>query len=196
MSNLPKILAFAGSAREASFNKKLARIAAEGARRAGAEVTWLDLRDLPLPLFDEDLEKRDGEHPNARAFKELLKAHAGLLIASPEHNGSYSALLKNALDWASRRRPEEQPYGCFQDKLVVVMSASPGGLGGVRGLAHLVALLRVLRCTVLPDQVTIPAAHQAFGEDGNLKDARQQESVLQLGVVLAKKLGARPVVAG
>ena len=196
MSNLPKILAFAGSAREASFNKKLARIAAEGARRAGAEVTWLDLRDLPLPLFDEDLEKRDGEHPNARAFKDLLLAHAGLLIASPEHNGSYSALLKNALDWASRRRPDEQPMACFRDKLAVVMSASPGPLGGARGLAHLVILLRILRCTVLPDQITIPTAHQAFGEDGKLKDARQQESVLQLGALLAKKLGGGPADAG
>ncbi len=188
MSTTPKILAFAGSAREGSFNKQLVRIAAEGARRAGAEVTLLDLRDLPMPLFDQDLEAREGEHPNARAFKDLLQRHEGLLIASPEHNGSYSALLKNALDWASRRRADEPPLACLTGKLVALMSASPGPLGGARGLPQLATLLRVLRCLVLPDQVTIPGAGQAFDEQGGLKDAHRQESVLQLGALLAGKL--------
>lgn len=185
MPNTPKLLAFAGSAREGSFNKLLVKIAADGARKTGAQVTLLDLRDLPMPLFDQDLETREGEHPNAKKFKDLLRAHDGFLIASPENNSSYSALLKNAIDWASRRKPDEQPLECFANKVVVLMSASPGPLGGARGLPQLAALLRFIRCIVLPDQVTVSSAHEAFTEGGALKGAKQQAAVEKLGAVLA-----------
>jgi NAD(P)H-dependent FMN reductase len=128
MTNTPKILAFAGSTREASYNKKLVKIAAEGARAAGAEVTYVDLRDLPMPLFDEDLEAKEGLPENVLKFKELMMAHQGFLITSPEYNGSITPLLKNAIDWASRPLPEEPPFAlsCFRDKVAALMSASPG----------------------------------------------------------------------
>src|SRR4028118_1141851 len=122
MTNPPKILAFAGSAREASYNKLLVKIAAEGARAAGAEVTYLDLRDLPIPLFDEDLEAKEGIPENARKLKELMMAHQGLLIASPEYNGSITAVLKNAIDWASRPASSDEPMlACFSDKVAAIM---------------------------------------------------------------------------
>ena len=93
MSNKAKIIAFAGSARKDSYNKKLVKIAAEGAREAGAEVTIIELEDYPLPLFDEDLEKSEGLPENGRKLKDLFLAHNGLLISSPEYNRSYSGVL-------------------------------------------------------------------------------------------------------
>ena len=99
-----KILAFAGSARKDSFNKKLVKIAAEGARAAGAEVTYLDFRDLPLPLYDEDLEAALGLPDNALKLKALMKAHQGFLIACPEYNSSITPLLKNAILLTERLR--------------------------------------------------------------------------------------------
>jgi chromate reductase, NAD(P)H dehydrogenase (quinone) len=109
----PRILAFAGSLRVDSWNKKLARLAAEGAKAAGAEITLADLRDMPMPVFDEDLEKRDGMPEGAKKFKALLLDHHGLLIASPEYNSSLSAALKNAIDWASRGAAGEAPLAAF-----------------------------------------------------------------------------------
>ncbi len=187
MTNAPKILAFAGSTREASYNQQLVKIAAEGARAAGAQVTYLDLRDLPMPLFDEDLEAKEGIPENARKFKELMMAHRGLLIASPEYNGSLTAVLKNAIDWASRPLPGESPLAlsCFRDKVAIIMSASPGGLGGMRGLTHLRTILSGIGVLVLPDQQAIPKAYEAFDTNGNLKDPKQQEIIEQLGSKLA-----------
>jgi len=185
MTTTPRILVFAGSAREGSFNKKLARIAANSAKAAGAEVTFIDLRDIPMPLFDEDLEAREGEHPNAKAFKDHMKAHDGFIIVSPEHNSTYSALLKNALDWASRRRQGEAKFECFADKVTLMMSASPGQLGGLRGLLNLRALLSNISMIVLPDQLTLPSADKAFNEDGTLKDPAVQASVDKLTAKLA-----------
>ena len=190
MTNTPKILAFAGSTREASYNKKLVKIAAEGARAAGAEVTYVDLRDLRMPLFDEDLEAKEGLPENVLKFKELMMAHQGFLITSPEYNGSITPLLKNAIDWASRPLPEEPPFAlsCFRDKVAALMSASPGALGGLRGLTHVRSILSGIGVLVLPDQQAIPKAYEAFDADGRLKDATQQEAVEQLGSKLATVL--------
>lgn len=188
MTNPPKILAFAGSTREASYNKKMVKVAAAGARAAGAEVTYIDLRDLPLPLFDEDLEARAGLPENARKLKELMIGHQGFLIASPEYNSSYSAVLKNAIDWASRPQPGEPGLAAFNQKVAVIMSASPGGLGGLRGLINLRSLLASINAIVLPDQKAIPNAFEAFNPDGTLKDPKQQEAVENLGAKLAQVL--------
>lgn len=193
MTNTPKILAFAGSTREASYNKKLVKIAAEGAKAAGAEVTYLDLRDLPMPIYDEDLESQEGIPENARKFKDLLMAHQGLLIAAPEYNSSITPLLKNSIDWASRPLPGEPTLACFTGKVAVIMSASPGALGGLRGLVHVRSILSNINVLVLPDQKAIPKAFEAFSEDGRLIDPKQQEGVEQLGGKLAQilaKLGA------
>lgn len=188
MTNPPKILAFAGSTREASYNKKLVKIAAEGAKAAGAEVTYLDLRDLPMPIYDEDLETKEGIPENAHKFKETLKAHQGLLIASPEYNSSITAVLKNAIDWASRPEPGEPSLACFTGKVAAIMSASPGGLGGLRGLIHIRSILSNINVLVLPDQKAISSAFQAFDEEGKLQDQKQQEAVEELGSKLANLL--------
>ncbi|MEZ2240565.1 NADPH-dependent FMN reductase [Microcoleus sp.] len=189
MSNPPKILAFAGSTRTASYNKMLVKVAATGARNAGAEVTYIDLRDFPMPLFDEDLEAAEGLPDNVLKFKELMIAHQGLLIASPEYNSSITAVLKNAIDWASRPQPSEAGLAAFNNKVAAIMSASPGGLGGMRGLANLRSLLENINVMVIPDQKAIPQAFQAFNPDGTLKDAKQQEAVQDLGGKLAGILG-------
>lgn len=186
MTNTPKILAFAGSTRTDSYNKKLVKIAAEGARKAGAEVTYIDLRDLPMPLFDEDLEAQEGIPENVHKFKDLMKANQGLLIASPEYNSSITAVLKNAIDWASRPEPGEPSLACFTGKVAALMSASPGGLGGLRGLIHVRSILSNINVLVLPDQKAISSAYDAFDADGKLKDSKQQEAIEQLGQKVAK----------
>lgn len=180
-----KILAFAGSARKESFNKKLVKIAAEGAKAAGAEVTYLDFRDLPLPLYDADLETAEGLPDNALKLKALMKAHQGFMIACPEYNSSITPLLKNAIDWASRSEPGEPSLVCFKEKVAGLMSASPGGLGGLRGLVHVRSILSNIGVLVLPDQKAIGSAHQAFDENGNLQDEVQQTAIMQLGGKLA-----------
>lgn len=188
MASTPKILAFAGSTRIESYNKKLVKIAAAGAKTAGAEVTYLDLRDLPLPLFDEDLEAQEGLPANARTLKDLLISHQGLLIASPEYNSSLTAVLKNAIDWASRPAPNEASLAAFAGKVATIMSASPGALGGLRGLVHLRSILGNIKVLVLPDQIAVPKAYEAFNPDGRLKDPKQQESIEKLGDGLTKIL--------
>ena len=188
MTNRPKILAFAGSTRAASYNKLLVKVAAAGARAAGAEVTYVDLYDLPLPLFDEDLEAKEGIPENARKLKELMVAHDGFLIASPEYNSSVTAVLKNAIDWVSRPAPGEPGLVAFTDKVAVIMSTSPGGLGGLRGLVHLRSILGNINVFVLPDQKAIPQAFGVFNADGTMKDPKQQESVENLGAKLSNVL--------
>lgn len=186
MAQAPKILAFAGSARKDSFNKKLARIAAAGAQAAGAEVTVIDLKDFPLPLFDQDLEAAEGLPENAQKLKQLFLEHNGLLIAAPEYNSSITPLLKNTIDWISRPAPNEPPLAAMRGKVASLVSASPGALGGLRGLVHLRSILGNIGVIVLPDQIAVPKAHEAFAEDGSLKDPKQQAGVQQLGQKLAE----------
>jgi len=185
----PRILAFGGSLRRDSYNQKLAAIAAEGAREAGAEVTLIELRDFPMPLFDQDLEAEIGKPEQAKRLKELFLSHQGLLIASPEYNSSYSAALKNAIDWVSRGdSPDEPPISALAGKSAVIMATSPGGLGGLRGLVPLRMLLGNLGITLLPDQIAIPLAFQAFGPDGHLVDPKQEAKVKALGAALVQQL--------
>jgi len=177
MPYTPKVLAFAGSTRKDSFNKKLVKVAAEAARAAGAQVTYLDLRDIPMPLYDGDLEAESGLPENVKKFKKILMEHDGFLISSPEYNSSISGVLKNAIDWASRPVPGEAPLACFAGKVVSLMSASPGALGGLRGLVIIRSLLSNINLIVLPNQVAIPKAHEAFDAEGKLKDPKQQTSI-------------------
>ena len=188
MTYVPKILAFAGSTRTDSFNKKLVKIAVAGARAGGAEVTLIDLRDLPMPLYDGDLEAKEGIPPNAQTFKALMLAHQGLLISAPEYNSGISGVLKNAIDWASRSAPGEAALACFVGKTASLMSASPGALGGLRSLVHVRSILGNIHVLVLPDQVAIPRAHEAFNPGGTLKDPKQQASIEKLGRNLAEIL--------
>jgi NAD(P)H-dependent FMN reductase len=185
MAYTPKILAFAGSTRKESFNKKLVKIAAGAATALGAQVTYVDLRDFPMPLYDGDLEAEQGIPENARKFKALLQAHDGFLISAPEYNSSITGVLKNTIDWASRPAPGEAPLVCFAGKVVSLMSASPGALGGLRGLVTVRSLLSNIRVIVLPDQVAIPKAHEAFDQEDKLKDPKQQAGIEALGRDLA-----------
>ncbi len=192
MMNPPRILAFAGSTRTDSFNKKLVRIAAQGAREAGADVTLVDLRDYAMPLYDGDLEAREGLPENAQKFKQLMLEHQGLLISAPEYNSSITAVLKNTIDWASRDPSgKETPLACFKNKVAGLVAASPGALGGLRGLVHLRAILGNIQVLVIPDQVAVPKAHEAFAPDGSLKDAKQAVAVRAVGektALLLKKI--------
>jgi NAD(P)H-dependent FMN reductase len=190
MATAPKILALAGSTRQASFNKKLVKIAAEGARSAGAEVTYIDLKDYAMPLYDQDWFDEHGFPDSVLQLKALMKEHQGFLIASPEYNSSISGVLKNTIDWVSRSEPGEPPLAltCFRDKVAVIMSTSPGGLGGLRGLADVRSILESIGTLVLPDQKAIPNAYQAFDETGNLTDEKQRTAVYELGSNLANFL--------
>ncbi len=188
MTAEPKILAFSGSLRKGSFNQQVVNIAARGAEAAGAQVTVLDLREFPLPVYDADLEEAEGLPENARTLKGLMKAHEGFLIASPENNSTLSAALKNAIDWASRREGDETPLVCFKDKTAAIMAASPGALGGLRGLNHLRSILTSIGVLVLPDQKAIPKAHEALTGNGALNDPAQQKAIESLGAKLAGML--------
>ena len=185
---MPRILAFASSTRRASFNKKLVAIAAQGAREAGAEVTLIDLKDFPLPLFDQDLEAEQGMPENGKKLKKLFIDHDGLLIASPEYNSSFPAVLKNAIDWVSRPAPGEPSLVAFRGKVAALMSASPGALGGRRGLDHIRSILGNIGVIVLPDQIAVAQAHEAFNPDGTLKDPKRQVGIEGLGRTLAEVL--------
>jgi chromate reductase, NAD(P)H dehydrogenase (quinone) len=184
----PRILAFAGSTRRESFNKRLVPIAVKGARDAGAEVTLIDLKDFPLPLFDQDLEAEQGMPDNGAKLKKLFIDHDGMLIASPEYNSSVTAVFKNTIDWVSRPAPGEPPLVGFRGKVAALMSASPGALGGLRGLVHVRSILGNIGVIVLPDQIAVAKAHDAFKPDGSLTDPKQQAAIEGLGNTLASLL--------
>ena len=181
MTYKPKILAFAGSLRKDSTNKKLARIAARAAQLAGAEVTLIDLLDYPLPLYNGDIEEKEGLPENALKLKKLMESSDGFIIASPEYNSSFSAVLKNIIDWTSRKANADEVFlSSFIDKAALLLSASPSPLGGLRGLAALRSLLENIYTIVLPRQKTIPNAMAAFDSEGNLINKKDREEIEEL----------------
>ncbi len=175
-----KILIFAGSTRALSFNRQLAKVAAKLALEAGAEVTLLELASLDIPLYNADLEAR-GTPPDVIRLKQLMLDHPGWLICSPEYNGSYTALLKNTIDWASSPVKGDANWGQgtepFAGKVVGLLAASPGALGGLRSLEHLSPLLGNLQCWVAPQQYALGQAGSAFDVDGQLQNDKQLEGV-------------------
>ncbi len=185
MTDVPRILAFAGSLRTGSYNSKILAVAADGARAAGADVSRIDLRDFPLPPYDGDLEAAEGLPANALKLKDLFRAADGLLIASPEYNSAISGTLKNVLDWVSRTAPGEKPLEGFKGKVAALCSASPGALGGIRGLASVRLILGNMSVVVLPDQVAVPKANEAFDDEGNVVDAGRRKALMELGGALA-----------
>jgi NAD(P)H-dependent FMN reductase len=188
-----KVLGFAGSARADSFNKRLVAVALEGAAETGCTTTLVDLADFRLPLYDGDFEASNDYPESAARLRALLLEHQGLLIASPEYNGSITPLLKNTLDWVSRspeRRPDLSPY---QGKVAALLAASPGPLGGLRGLPIVRALLSNLGVTTLANQVSLRAAHEHFDGSGAMTDQGTRDRVRGLGRELA--LAARRLAA-
>lgn len=187
----PKLLAFGGSLRKGSYNKLLARAAADAARRAGAEVTVLDLKELALPVYDGDEEEASGLPPGAKRLKKLMVEADGFLISTPEYNSSVPGGLKNAIDWASRSEGEEKDLLAFRGKSAALFSASPGALGGIRSLAVLRTILANIGVLVIPQQLALPKAHEAFDESGGLKDPKRAAAVeaqAKALVELVKKL--------
>lgn len=186
------ILALCGSTRATSLNQMLLDVAAAGAVGAGAAVTAVALADFHLPLFDADLERQQGLPAPAKDLQALIRSHDGLLIASPEYNGGYTAVLKNALDWASRPREDgSMGMATFAGKLAAVISASPGPLGGMRSQIALKIVLDKLGVMVIPQSFALGAAHQAFDAERKLKDRQAADAVAAVGVSLVRALGAR-----
>ena len=165
----PKVLVFAGSARKASLNKQLARLAAKRIAALGGEATFIDLKDYPCPLFDGDIEAQ-GMPDNVLKMREVLAEHQALLIASPEYNGFITPLLKNTLDWLSRPYGDTPGLGLFAGKWAALVAASPGGLGGIRALPLGQQLLVNLGLIVLPQPLSLPKAGSAFNDSGALHD--------------------------
>ena len=166
----PKILVCSGSARAASYNSKLAALAAKKLAILDAEVTHLSLKDYPLPIYDGDLESTDGVPENAKKLKRVFSEQDGVFLACPEYNAGITPLLKNSLDWVSRVK---EPGEAFKTKIFALGSASPGGFGGLRGLIGTRTILEVgFGVMVLPQMVSVSNAASAFGENGDLADER------------------------
>ena len=186
----PQVLVFAGSTRNDSVNRNLAKIAATQLGEAGIPATLLELRDYPMPLYDGNLEA-EGIPAKVTAFQELMRAHDALVIASPEFNGSFSALLKNVVDWVSLPLDVEGPNALFQGKTEDMLSASPGRSGGKRGLRHLRELLEMVGVTVVAHQLTVGKAANAFTEGGELAQAQDQKNLKLVLDELAFALASR-----
>ena len=188
-----RLLAFPGSARRESFNRRLLRIMARGARAAGAEVTSLDPDEYEMPLYNGDIEANEGLPRAATELQQLFAAHDGFLLASPEYNGFLTPLVKNTLDWVSC--PMADGSGRFGTAFMAgkpagIASASPGALGGIRYLQLTRQYLSNLGFLVVPEQVGVSAAKEAFDEDGELRDARVRGSVEAVGAAVARLAAA------
>lgn len=178
-----KVLAFAGSTRKDSYNKKLIQIAAEMARQKGAKVTVIDLSDYPIPFYDADLEAKQGLPANAKKIRDLMLQNDVMMIASPEYNGSIPGILKNVIDWTSHDEKGKFSTDAYKGKKIGIMSASPGKGGGARALVHLRAILQAVSGNVIATEMSIPEAYKAFA-DGKLVNPelskKLQEEVEQL----------------
>ena len=186
MAKKPKILAFAGSLREHSYSKRVVKTAVEGAKKAGADVTFVDLRDYPMPIYNEDDHEQNGFDENALAFQKLLGESDGFLICSPEYNGSLPAALKNAIDWASRKSDDYRMIEVFKGKVAAIMTESPGAFGGIRCLSHLRDTLTIMLVNVLPSEIAVANVGKMFDGDGEeMTDEKMKTILHELGASLA-----------
>ena len=189
MTKKPRILAFAGSLREHSFNKRVLKTAIKGAENAGAEVKFVDLRDYPMPIYDQDEHERNGFPEKALEFQQLLSEYDGLMIASPEYNASLPGGLKNAIDWASRKSPKFNLGEVFKGKVAAIMTASPGSFGGIRCLGHLHDVLTILLVNTLPTQIAVTFVGDKFdGNSEEMTDEKTKKILEELGESLADML--------
>lgn len=189
MAKKPKILAFAGSLREHSFSKRVVKTAMKGALDAGADVTFVDLRDYPMPIYDQDSHEKEGFGENALAFQKLLGESEGFLICSPEYNGSISGALKNAIDWASRPSDEYKMVEVFKGKVAAIMTESPGAFGGIRCLGHLRTILTIMLVNVLPSEIAVANVSKMFdGSGAEMADEKMRKILEDLGASLVDML--------
>lgn len=179
-----KILAFAGSTRQGSFNRQALDYAIKGARDAGAEVTLIDLKDYSLPLYNGDLELSHGIPDSAIRLKALFKAHEGLLLGCPEYNSSITPLLKNTLDWVSRANGEESGLVPYAGKWAGLVAASEGRLGGLRGLRHVREILTTLQVMVIPQQMALSSADKALADP----ESPELAGLAKIGAELARAI--------
>lgn len=187
---MTKALVFAASTRKDSLNRKLARAAADELSGRGLEVTLADLRDYPMPLYDGDLETGSGIPEAAREFRKLLDANEIFVIASPEYNGSFPALLKNVIDWTSRPSAAgDRPASAYRGKTAVILATSPGQGGGRRGLRHLRELLEMIGMRVVIE-VPIARGGDAFDAEGHLARPEDIAAVAAIGEALASPKAA------
>lgn len=168
----PKILTFAGSNRTGSHNARLAALAAKELTLLDVDVTRISLQDYPLPLYDADLDARSGQPDAAYKLKHMIMAHQGVFIASPDYSASVTPLLKNAIDWVSRVRERGDPlYAAFKNRVFAIASVSPEPSGGLHALQALRQVLEAgCGALVIPEQLAVPSADDAFDEMGNIAD--------------------------
>ena len=183
-----KILAFAGSARKDSWNRKVLQVAVEGARDAGADVTVVNLGDFPMPIYDADWHEANGVPPAMRELRGMMMSANGLLIASPEYNTSITPLLKNTIDWLSQELDGSSGSAPFTGKVCGLMGASNGAFGTIRALPHVSYILSNLGVFVLP-VVAVPAVGQAFDASGKMTNERSRKLLHGLGARVAQTVG-------
>ncbi len=161
----PNVLVFAGSLRADSYNKKLAKDAAETASKMGADVTVIDLKDFSMPFYDADLEAKEGMPKNAKRLRDLMIASDAIVISTPEYNHSIPAVLKNSLDWASRNEKGGGSKEAFKGKKFAIMSAAAGKSGGASALVHLRQVIEDCGGEVVSVQVSVPRAYETGALD-------------------------------
>lgn len=185
---MPRILVFAGSVRTGAYSGRTAEAAQKELVVQGAEVTRLSLADYPLPILDQDLEKEKGVPENAVKLARQFAAHDGLLIATPEYNGSIPPLLKNAVDWVSRVRDDGgRPLRPMAGRPVALCSSSSGRFAGVRCIAHLRAVLVRCGMEVVSPECSVPAGAEAFTDMGELKDEALRRSLEKVAATLIER---------
>jgi chromate reductase, NAD(P)H dehydrogenase (quinone) len=177
----PKILVIPGSLRSGSHNVKLAMAAAYEFAQAGVDVTRISLGDYPLPIYDGDLQTKSGVPKNAVNLKRMMGAHHGVVIVTPEYNSSIPSLVKNTIDWITRvQDPHEGRGQIFREKAFAIAAASEGRLGGTRALAALRLILSACHATVVPNQLALSFADQAYDDMDRLKKEADIEAMKAL----------------
>lgn len=181
--NQPNLIAFSGSTRAGSYNQAILTVVSEAAEAAGATVDRVNLKDFPMPIFDQDLEASEGLPQSAKDLKARFATADGFLIASPEYNSAFTPLMKNVIDWCSRAESDDEPpLSVYSGKSALLVAASPGGLGGIRGLYALRSVFQNISVTVFPSMMAVPSAYQLIDENGVITDEKWKGRLEKLAV--------------
>lgn len=188
MTATPRILVFAGSVRSGAFSGKTADVAHKTLALQGADVTRISLLDYTLPIYDQDLEKEEGIPQNAMKLARLIAGHDGMLIATPEYNGSVPPLLKNTIDWLSRvRRDGDTALNPLAGKVVGLCSSSEGQFAGIRAISHLRAILQRCQMDVVTPECSVPRGGEAFDDKGDFRDERLRRAMARVVTALVEQ---------